>query len=73
MVAALEAAWAAIRARHPEVPAVVMVLAGVDRQDPVLERGSSLTPHEERLVRRHSTTTPEPERLNRLAQTVAAR
>ena len=26
MVAALEAAWAAIRARHPEVPAVVMVL-----------------------------------------------
>lgn len=26
MVAALESAWAAIRARHPEVPAVVMVL-----------------------------------------------
>lgn len=26
MVAALEAAWAAIRVRHPEVPAVVMVL-----------------------------------------------
>ena len=26
MVAALEGAWAAIRARHPEVPAVVVVL-----------------------------------------------
>jgi len=26
MVAALEGAWAAIRVRHPEVPAVVMVL-----------------------------------------------
>ena len=26
MVAALEGAWAAIRARHPEVPAVVLVL-----------------------------------------------
>jgi hypothetical protein len=26
MVAALEGAWAAIRARHPEIPAVVMVL-----------------------------------------------
>jgi hypothetical protein len=26
MVAALEAAWAAIRARHPEVPAAVIVL-----------------------------------------------
>jgi hypothetical protein len=26
MVAALEGAWAAIRSRHPEVPAVVMVL-----------------------------------------------
>lgn len=28
MVAALETAWAAIRARHPQVPAVVMVLGG---------------------------------------------
>ncbi|MGH3614187.1 MAG: hypothetical protein ACRDRK_16650 [Pseudonocardia sp.] len=26
MVAALESAWAAIRARHPQVPAVVLVL-----------------------------------------------
>ncbi|MGD9527437.1 MAG: hypothetical protein AB7V44_11675 [Pseudonocardia sp.] len=33
MVAALEAAWAAIRARHPQVPAVVLLLgAGVDRR-----------------------------------------
>ncbi len=34
MVAALEQAWAAIRARHPDIPAVVVVLGEPSRSRP---------------------------------------
>ena len=34
MVAALESAWAAVRARHPEIPAVVIVVGAGSGQRP---------------------------------------
>jgi len=39
MVAALEGAWAAIRVRHPEVPAVVIVLGAGSGNGPGLKLG----------------------------------